>query len=130
MVVLVVGDPGCRGLPRGCRGLRFRARLQEAVTAIVVNVGYALVAPANRTDSGVPFPAGVWRRTLLCIRGVRSNDRNQNAHASDSDQRVLHRISVALSFPSIARTKSSNLLSVNSVSPEIKFSCVLHRADA
>jgi hypothetical protein len=114
MVVLVVGDPRSR-VAKGCRGLRFRARLQEAVTAIVVNVGYTLVALANRTDSGVPFPAGVWRRTLLCIRGVRSNDRNQNAHASDSDQRVLHRISsfeqasVALSVASIGANKISNL---------------------
>src|SRR5215472_5259617 len=131
-VVLVVGDPRCRVLPRRRRSLRFRARLEKAVTAIVVNVDDALVTAANRADGGLPFPARIWRRTLLCIGGVHSNDRNQNAHASDGDQRALHRItsfgqaSVARCVASIGRNKISNLLSVNSISPEIKSPCALH----
>jgi hypothetical protein len=130
--VLVVGDPRCRVLPRRRRSLRFRARLEKAVTAIVVNVDDALVAAANRTDGGISFPARIWRRTLLCIGGVHSSDRNQNAHASDGDRRALHRItsfgqaSVARCVASIGRNKISNLLSVNSISPEIKSSCALH----
>src|SRR3989442_3595583 len=136
LMMAVVGDPRCRVLPSGRRSLRFRARLQKAVTAIVVNVDDALVAAANRTDSGVPFPAGIWRRTFLCVHGVHSNDRNQNAHASDSDQRALHRIasfgeaSVALCVASIGRNKISNLLSVNVISPEVKSPCALRRTDA
>jgi hypothetical protein len=134
-MMAVVGDPRCLVLPSGRRRLRFRARLQKAVTAIVVNVDDALVAAANRTDSGVPFPAGIWRRTFLCVRGVHSNDRNQNAHASDSDQRTLYRItsfgeaSVALCVASIGRNKISNLLSVNVISPEITSPCALHRTE-
>src|SRR5262245_16896125 len=77
-VVLVVGDPRCRVLPRRRRSLRLRARLEKAVTAIVVNVDDALVTAANRADGGIPFPARIWRRTLLCIGGVHSTDRNQN----------------------------------------------------
>src|SRR5262249_7501471 len=49
-VVLVVGDPRCRVLPRRRRSLRFRARLEKAITPIVVNVDDALVAAANRAD--------------------------------------------------------------------------------
>ena len=48
--------------------LRGRAILQEAVTAIDVDILYALTAAANRTHTRVPFP---WAGALtgVCLRG-------------------------------------------------------------
>src|SRR6516165_11887945 len=87
--------------PRGFRSLRGWAILQKAVTATGVDIDHALIAAANRTNAGVPFPR--CRRPVplgrilrvdvrvdigLCIRRLYPDDHRQDAEASD--QSALH----------------------------------------
>jgi hypothetical protein len=76
-----------------------RARLEEAVTAINVNVLGAHIATFLRAGTGVPLPRALgllrtvswlaWS-TILCTR-PHPGGRGQNAHACDSDQNAFHR---------------------------------------
>jgi hypothetical protein len=81
--------------------LRSRAILHETVTATAVDIGYALIAAANRTWTGVPFPR--CPRSVLLGRIIRVNvrvdiglrirrldpdDHRQGAQATD--QSALH----------------------------------------
>src|SRR5262249_36977124 len=55
--------------PRGFRSLRGWAILQKAVTATGVDIDHALIAAANRTNAGVPFPR--WLRPVPLGRIIR-----------------------------------------------------------
>jgi len=99
--MVAVSGPRCRGSPRGCRSLRGRAILHKTVTAIDVDIDHALIAAANWTNTGVPFPRCLRSVPLgriirvdvrvdigLCIRRLYPDDHRQDAEASD--QSALH----------------------------------------
>jgi hypothetical protein len=89
--MVAVSDPQCR--PRGCRSLRGWAILHKTVTAIGVDIGYALTAAADRTRTSKPLPrllrhgrpavrwVDVWIDIGLCICRHHPGGWSQNAHA-------------------------------------------------
>src|SRR5262249_5415203 len=75
--------------------LRGRTILQKAVAAIDVDILYALITRANRTDAGVPLPAGV-RPGGAGLRINVLHPCDQSHNADRADESALHQIASLL----------------------------------